>query len=120
METLEAPVYNITIEHYRHLVREVITYYAQFKPAHGEYETELIFDEANDHYELARNGWNGPHRIEGSVIHIDIRGGKIWIQRNGVEDGIANILVEKGVPCEHIVLAFKSPDLRPYTGFAVA
>ena len=92
----------------------------QFKPAHGEYKTELIFDEVNDHYELVRNGWNGPYRMEGSVIHIDIRGGKIWIQYDGIEDGVANVLVEKGVPREHIVLAFKSPDMRLHTGFAVA
>ncbi len=122
METLEAeaPAQNAAVEQYRILVREVITYYAQFKPAYGEYETELIFDEANDHYELVRNGWNGPYRTQGSIIHIDIRGGKIWIQYDGIEDGIANVLVERGVPCEHIVLAYKPPEMRPHTGFAVA
>ncbi|HEX7447902.1 MAG TPA: element excision factor XisI family protein [Pirellulales bacterium] len=31
-------------------------------------------------------------------IHVDIRGGKIWIQHDGTEDGIADRLVEAGVP----------------------
>jgi hypothetical protein len=35
----------------------------------------VIFDETNDHYELMYAGWNGPYRIHGSVLHIDIRQG---------------------------------------------
>lgn len=45
---------------------------------------------------------------------------KIWIQHDGTEDGVANDLVKAGVPRDQIVLAFKSPDLRQHTDFAVA
>ncbi len=65
-------------------------------------------------------GWNGPYRIHGSVLHLDIREGKVWIQYDGTEEGIADELVAAGIPPERIVLAFKSPDIRPHTGFAVA
>ena len=77
----------------------------------------MIFDTSNDHYELMYAGWNGDYRIHGSVLHIDIRDGKVWI---GTEDGIAEEFVEAGIPRDRIVLAFKSPDIRPHTGFAVA
>lgn len=108
------------IEHYRKLIREIIQSYAQYKPSRGDVQIEVIFDEANDHYELMYSGWNGPYRIHGSVVHIDIRNEKIWIQHDGTEEGIANDLVKAGVPHEQIVLAFKPPDIRPHTDFAVA
>ncbi|HEY3997870.1 MAG TPA: element excision factor XisI family protein [Candidatus Xenobia bacterium] len=53
------------------------------------------------------------------MLHVDIRGGKFWIQHDGTEGGIANDLVEAGVPKDHIVLAFRPPEYRQHTGFAV-
>jgi hypothetical protein len=107
------------LSNYRKLIRDVIQKYAQFRPARGDIQIEVIFDEAQDHYELMYSGWNGPYRIHGSVLHLDIRDGKIWIQHDGTEAGIAEELVEGGVPRERIVLAFKPPEIRPHTGFAV-
>ena len=51
-------------------------------------------------------------------MHLDIKNGKIWIQHDGMEIGVANELVELGVAKEHIVLAYHPPYKRPYTGFA--
>jgi hypothetical protein len=108
------------IAHYRKTIREIIQSYAQYKPSRGDVQIEVIFDEANDHYELMYSGWNGPYRIHGPVLHLDIRNDKIWIQHDGTEDGIANDLVNAGIPRDQIVLAFKAPDLRQHTDFAVA
>jgi hypothetical protein len=108
------------LNQYRKIIRELIQRYAQYRSARGEVQIEVVFDESNDHYELIYAGWNGPYRIHGSVLHIDIRQGKIWIQHDGTEDGIAEELVKAGIPREGIVLAFKPPEIRPYTGFAVA
>jgi hypothetical protein len=105
---------------YRKLIRELIQKYAQYRPARGDVQIEVILDEAQDHYELIYSGWNGPYRIHGSVLHLDIRDGKIWIQHDGTEAGIAEELVEAGIPRGRIVLAFKPPDIRPHTGFAIA
>lgn len=107
------------VERYRQIIRQKIETYAAIRPSLGEVEIEVIFDEDNDHYELMYAGWNGPYRIHGSVLHIDIRDGKVWIQYDGMEDSIAEELVEAGIPHEHIVLAFKPPEIRPYTDFAV-
>src|SRR5262245_25231746 len=108
------------LNHYRHILRELIQRYAQYQPACGEVQIEVIFDETNDHYELMYAGWNGPYRIRGSVLHIDIRQEKVWIQYDGTEDGIAEELVKAGIPHDRIVLAFKPPDIRAHTDFAVA
>ena len=109
-----------SIEHYRKVIRDLIQRYAQYQPSCGEVQIEVIFDEGNDHYELIYAGWNEPYRIHGSVLHIDIRNGKVWIQHDGTEDGIAEELVEAGIPRDRIVLAFKPPAIRPHTTFAVA
>src|SRR5262245_49228166 len=104
------------LAHYRKVIRGIIEAYAQYKPARGDVQIEVIFDEGNDHYELMYAGWNDIYRIHGSVLHVDIRGGKVWIQHDGTEDGIAERLVEAGIPRDRIVLAFKPPDIRPHTG----
>ena len=108
------------LNHYRKVIRELIETYAQYQPACGDVQIEVIFDEANDHYELVYAGWHRTYRIHGSVIHIDIRNEKIWIQYDGTEDGIAEELVKAGIPHDRIVLAFKPPEIRPHTDFAVA
>ncbi|MCP3962124.1 MAG: XisI protein [bacterium] len=65
-------------------------------------------------------GWEGPRRVHGALIHVDIIDAKIWIQRDGTEDGIAGELEDAGVSRSDIVLGFREPSVRPYTGYAVA
>jgi hypothetical protein len=108
------------LANYRRIIKEVIRAYADCGRPVGDVAIEVIFDEANDHYELAYTGWHGVHRIEGSVLHIDVRDGKIWIQHDGTEDGVAEEFVRLGIPRDQIVLAFKHPSVRQHTNFAVA
>ncbi len=108
------------LENYRQQVREVIERHAQHRPAYGEVELQTVFDMEHDHYQLVHVGWDGKRRKYGCLIHMDIKDGKIWIQHDGTEIGVANELVELGVSKEDIVLAFHPPYKRPYTEFAVA
>ncbi len=109
-----------TVTQYRQIVRDLITQYAQYQPAHGDVEIEAVFDEANDHYEMMYTGWEDYHRIHGCVLHIDIRNGKVWIQHDGIEGGVAEELVAAGVPRHDIVLGFQPPPVRQYTEYAAA
>jgi XisI protein len=59
-------------------------------------------------------------RVHGCVVHAEIRDGKIWIHYDGIEDGITSELVTAGVTKDHIVLAFHPPQVREYTGYAIA
>jgi hypothetical protein len=108
------------LNRYRTIIKDLIREYAKVRPSVGDVQIEVVFDESNDHYELVYAGWNRTYRIHGSVVHIDIRDGKVWIQEDGTHDGIANDLVRAGIPKDRIVLGFKHPGLRPHTGFAVA
>ncbi len=107
------------VEDYQAYIERIINRYGQYKPAYGDVEIQTIFDKENHHYQLVTVGWNDDRRIRGCVLHIDIKDGKIWIQHDGTEEGVANELVALGVPKEDIVLAFHAPYKRPYTGFAV-
>jgi hypothetical protein len=109
-----------TLTGYREEIKRIFQEHAQHKPSYGDIEVELILDDACDHYELSYIGWDGYRRIHGSVLHVDIRDGKIWVQHDGTEEGIANRLMEVGIPPEQIVLAFQHPNKRKYTPFAVA
>jgi hypothetical protein len=63
---------------------------------------QTVFDEENHHYQLLTVGWDGDERIRGCILQVDIKGDKVWIQHDGTEIGIANELVERGVPKKNI------------------
>lgn len=104
---------------YRYYIHELLKEYGQYRPSYGEVEVEQVIDSTHDHYQLLSVGWNEQERIHGCVFHVDIKDNKIWIQHDGTEEGIANRLVELGVPKSDIVLAFHTPFRRQFTGFAV-
>ena len=105
------------IEQYRQLVQDVLKQRVYPKP---DVEGQIIFDSERDHYQLVNVGWRqGKHRVYGTVIHIDIKDGKIWIQWDGTDDSVADELVEKGIPKSDIVLGFHAPYKRQFTQFAV-
>lgn len=104
---------------YRTYIQDILDEYSQYRPSYEEVDVEQIVDTNHDHYQLMTVGWNDYQRIHGSLLHIDIKAGKIWIQYDGTEEGIANRLVELGVPKTDIVLAFHVPFRRQYTDFAV-
>jgi hypothetical protein len=102
------------------ILRRLIEDYASGKPTHGNIETEAIIDPVHDRYAIFNVGWQGWRRVHGCFLHVDIINGKFWIQYEGTDRPIAEALVEAGVPREDIVLAFHSPEMRQYTGYAVA
>lgn len=104
---------------YREIIKRILTEYAQFAYAYGDIQRLLVFDEDSDHYLLMSAGWD-KRRVHGCVLHLDIIGDKVWIQRDGTEDGIAYELEAASIPKDHIVLAFYPLDVRPHTGYAVA
>jgi hypothetical protein len=109
-----------TLERYRQLIQDILIGHTQVPYAHGEIEFETVFDRQSDRYLLVLVGRDRHKRIHGCLIHVDLMNGKFWIQRDGTEYGVANELLDAGVPKEHIVLAFYAPAKRKYTDFAWA
>jgi len=108
-----------TLKTHRQLIRKILTDYAKIPYAHGNIQIETVFDSESDRYLLMIVGRDNRRRIHGCLVHIDIINGKIWIQRDGTEYGIANELVDVGVPKNRIVLGFRSPKRRRHTEFAI-
>ncbi|MEB3232921.1 MAG: XisI protein [Leptolyngbyaceae bacterium] len=103
---------------YRQWIQQILAEHNRVKPAYGDLEQFTIFDTQNDHYQLATIGWDGDRRVFSCLIHIDIKGDKIWIQHDGTEVGVANELVKLGVPSTSIVIGFHDPSARKFTEFA--
>lgn len=105
---------------YRDLIQKLIDRHAREQSSEDLETTEIVFDRERDRYLLLSVGWRDEERMYGCPIHIDIKDGKIWIQRDFTEEGLADQLVELGVPKADIVLGFRAPYVRQFTGFAVA
>jgi hypothetical protein len=97
----------------------VIAEYAEWRPSHGQIASEAIVDRERDHYEVMHVGWDDERRVHGTVIHIDIIDGKIWIQHDGTDRPVAEELMAAGIPRDDIVLGFYPARVRHLTGFAV-
>ena len=113
----------MAVDQYRQYVRQILSERAQRSSRQQnaqEYEVQTIFDAEHDHYQLLYVGWRGNKRDFGCILHLDIKDGKIWIQHDGTEEGIANRLVEMGVPKQDIILAFHEPYVRQFTGFGTS
>ena len=108
------------LEAYRTATERVLTEYARFLTSDAETICETVFDRVSDRYLVVEVGWERGHRIYGSLLHVDIFEGKLWIQQDGTEDGVAGELVAAGVPKDRIVLGFRPPSLRSQSEFAVA
>src|SRR5258708_7537054 len=106
---------------YRDIVERVLDPYTKICYAHGDVQCEAIFDRQRDRYALMTLGWDEEeNRVHHPVIHIDIIGGKLWIQADNTDRAIAAELVKAGVPKTDIVLAFRPPEIRKHTDYAVA
>jgi len=107
---------------YRMILKELLKHQAEVMSHGGQanIETELTFDEERDHYLLMRIGWTPEGRLFVPTLYARLLNGKIWIENDWTEEGLATGLLERGVPAENVVLAFHPPEMRVHTEFAVA
>ncbi len=109
------------LDHYRTLIMEKLQELTLLEYPHGEIKNKTVFDRQADRYLVMSEGWErNVRRVHGCLVDVEIINGKIWIQRDGTEYGFANDLLEAGIPKDQLVLGFKDPEARPYTGFATA
>lgn len=104
----------------RTIIQSVLEDYAQIPYRYGDVETIVIVDADRNNFLLMVIGWERHRRVHGCITHVQIIENKVWIQRDGIEDGITDELVAAGIPKEQIVLGFHPPDVRQHTGYAVA
>ena len=106
------------VEKYREIILQVFREHTETPIAHGDLQDEIIVDREGGHYLWMVRGYQKHKRIHACIARIDIIDGKLWVQHDNTE-GIAPDLERYGVPKEHIVLGFRAPEVRQYTGYAV-
>jgi hypothetical protein len=97
-----------TITSYREIVTQVISKYAKLRPSHGNIRLDTVFDEMRDRYALMQVGWDRGKRVRGNLIYVIIENGKVIIEYDGMESGILQDLVNKGISEHDIILGFLS------------
>jgi hypothetical protein len=111
----------VEVDKYRQIVQDFLTKVHPFgsSPYDQGVESQLVFATQHDHYLLVDVGWNQKTYVYGAIIHLDIKDGKVWIQRNMTEINLAEQLVEMGIPREQIVIGSPSPFMRQFSNYAV-
>ena len=95
---------------YREIVKSVIGKYARLRPSHGDIRLDTVFDEQQDRYALMQSGWDRGLRVRGNLLYLTLRDDKVWIEYDGMERGISEELIQRGIPKEKIIFAFLSPS----------
>jgi XisI protein len=106
---------------YRKIIKSILQNYADARTSLPDsYQSQVLFDDDRGQYLILDIGWSGDQYLHATPIHLSLINDKVWIQYDDTEEGVANDLLEAGIPKEDIVLGFRHPKIRQHTGFAVA
>lgn len=106
---------------YQAIIKKVLQEHADYRAKFPDgYESQVLFDDDRGQYLVLDIGWNGDTYLHATPIHLSLIEDKVWIQYDDTEEGVATDLIEAGIPKSAIVLGFRHPKLRQYTGFALA
>jgi len=94
------------------IIERTLCHMAKIYPPSRDVRTLMAFDREHGQFLLLDEGWRGYERSHDVWLHVELRDGQFWIQEDGTEIGVANKLVDAGVPPERIVLAFNAPAIR--------
>lgn len=95
---------------YREIVKDVISQYAKLRPSHGQIRLDTVFDEKRDRYALMQVGWDRGTRVRGNLIYLILQNDQVIVEYDGIERGIVDDLVRRGIPRDHIDLAYLPTD----------
>jgi hypothetical protein len=102
------------LDEFRAVIRSILTEHTRVPIANGEMKCVTVFDRESDRYLALIVSWDHEGRLaDAPIAHVDVLDGNLWVQYDGTEYGIAQELIDAGVPEDRIVLGFLPPDLRP-------
>jgi hypothetical protein len=108
------------LNRYREILQRVIEKHAAMKPSNRRIDSIAIADTKTDNYLMMDIGHDEVGRAHDVIIHLRLRDdGKVLIEWDGIEYGVARDLVEAGVAKEDILFnMYREP--RPLTELAAA
>jgi hypothetical protein len=107
---------------HKEIVKSVVLEIADMASSSDPIEVQTIIDEERGHYILFSVGWENTNWVYGTFVHIDVKvDGKVWLQHDGTDLKVGDLLIQKGIPKNQIVVGFQPPHMRELMdGFAVA
>jgi hypothetical protein len=96
---------------YRRVLRRLVNDYARHRPSHGQIEPIPVCDPKSDNCLLIHTGWDNIRRIHAVIFHLRLRDGKVLIEEDGLEQGIAQDLLDVGVSPKDIVYSLENEKL---------
>lgn len=98
------------IKKYRRILKNVTEEHARIPSPMKSVRSTAVSDfSQNDYFLIDFDLQNKKHYV---VFHLRLNNGKIWVEQDGIEYGIARDLIEAGVSSQDIVLAFQDKELR--------
>ena len=106
---------------YTKILSDYLSEYADDRMPKNDIHYQFVQDNKHRHYQILRMAWvKDIFRYE-IVFHFEIKeDAKVWLWVNNTDIVVTEDLIELGIPKKDIVLGFHSPDVRQYTGYAVA
>ncbi|MGI8639756.1 MAG: element excision factor XisI family protein [Pyrinomonadaceae bacterium] len=94
---------------YRQMLRNVTEAHAQMSSPMDYVKSTAVSDFSQTNYFLIDfDSQDKKHYI---VFHLCLKDGKVWIEQDGIEYGVAQDLIKAGVARQDIVLAFQDKEV---------
>lgn len=108
------------LNRYRQIIERVLETHAKMPAVPETVEGIAVCDPIRDQYLLMDVGWAPYGRAHDVVVHLRLKDGKVWIEWDGIEYGIAQDLIEAGIPEEDIVMSFERDEPEALQELAAA
>src|SRR5437868_3893229 len=83
-----------TLNHWRQTIKDILKPLAAIPfPDVVTMRATTVFDDTTNVYLVVVEGWQDVQRLHGCLVHVEIKGDKIWIQQDGTEHGVAGDLL---------------------------
>lgn len=107
-------------DNYRTIMQKVLEHHAALPAEPQNVESVPICDLVHDNY-LLMDIFPNPKGSAGHiVVHLRLKDGKVRVERDGIEDGIAQDLIEAGIAPEDIVFTYYGNEPETYYQLAAA
>jgi hypothetical protein len=108
------------LNRYKRICRQIVERHAAMPSEPTSVESLAVCDSESGNYLLMDIGWYPKERAHYVVVHLRVKGGKVWVEYDGVEYGIAKDLIEAGIPEEDVVWPSNERDRRRFTELVAA
>lgn len=95
------------LDRYRALLQQTLERYARMDAEPESSQMLAVCDQSSDNYLLLDVGWDATGRVHYVIAHLRLKEGKVLIEKDGIEYGIAQDLQEAGIPAEDIITAWR-------------